>query len=110
MKLICETMKDIDCKLNIFYKERERLARDENKFQLDKVNTEIDRLEGLRKKYIDNLSKMDGIEYRLYSYILQGYNSEKAIEKVGEENYLNGVKPTSRTRIIPYYKKIKNLF
>lgn len=52
---------------------------------------------------------MDGIEYRLYSYILQGYNPTKAIAKVGEENFINNIKPTTEMGIMPYYKNLKKI-
>ena len=148
MELISETLKDIECKLEIYYLERNRLTKERNKEvnidpyrfsaidyskpivdtykkydmkvrddkyikeldeKLEKINAEIIELENIQKTYLNNLSKMDGIEYRLYSYILQGFNASRAIDKVIEENYLNDIKPASKSGILPYYKNMKKI-
>ena len=146
MKLISETLNDIECKLEIYYAERTRLIKEKNREQkvdpyklsaidyskavidsykkydikirdddyikkinekLEKLEREIVTLEDTKEKYINTLYKLDGIEYRLYTNILKGYNPTNAIEKVGEENYLRGTKPTTRNGLLPYYYKIK---
>ena len=148
MELIYESINDIECKLSIYYLERERLfkekkrensvnpyklsAIDYSKFVVDcykkseiqtkdsdyikaidarlsKINEEIASLESIKKKYIENLSKMDGIEYRLYAYILKGICPTKAINMVAEENYLKGIKPATEMGILPYYKNVKKI-
>lgn len=73
------------------------------------IEKEINKLETTKKEYIDTLSKMDGIEYRLYSYILQGFGANKAIDKVVEENYLRDIKPASKSGIMPYYNNMKKI-
>lgn len=109
MKLICESINDIDKKIEIFTLEKERLQKENNKDRLYRVEKELETLTSTKQKYIDNLSQMDGIEYRLYAYLLKGYNPMKAIDKVGEENYLKDVKPTTKQGILPYYKNMKKI-
>lgn len=148
MKIISESLKDIECRLDIYYSEKKRLLKEKNKEinidpyklsaidyskpivdsykkseikvrdddyinkinkRLKEIDEEISKLEKTKQQYLDTLSKMDGIEYRLYSYILQGYNPTKAIDKVGEENYLKDIKPATKRGIIPYYKNMKKI-
>lgn len=148
MKLICESIKDIDSKIEIFCSEKNRLIREKNKElsidpfrissidltkpivdsyrkyeskvidekyvselqeRIDGLDKEISFLTKTRRSYLVTLSKMIGIEYRLYSYLLQGYNPTKAIQKVAEENDIKGVKPATERGIIPYYKRVKKI-
>lgn len=148
MELISDSLKDIECKLEIYYSERNRLIKEKNKEinidpyrfsaidyskpivdsykkydmkirddeyikelddKLESINKEISHLEDLKKTYLDNLSKMDGIEYRLYSYILKGLNPTKAISKVAEENYLRDIKPATERGIAKYYNNMKKI-
>lgn len=148
MKIISESLNDIECKLDIYYSEKERLLKEKNKEisidpyklsaidyskpvvdsykkseikvrdddyinkinkRIKEIDEEIAKLEKTKQRYLDTLSKMDGIEYRLYSYILQGYNPTKAIAKVGEENFINNIKPTTEMGIMPYYKNLKKI-
>lgn len=148
MKIISESLNDIECKLDIYYSEKERLLKEKNKEisidpyklsaidyskpvvdsykkseikvrdddyinkinkRIKEIDEEIAKLEKTKQRYLDTLSKMAGIEYRLYSYILQGYNPTKAIAKVGEENFINNIKPTTEMGIMPYYKNLKKI-
>ncbi len=124
-----ESLNDIERKLDILILEKNRLLREkDNEANIDicslsdtnkeeylkklekrisSIEREIDYLEDKQETYYDNLSKMDGIEYRLYFYIVQGIKPTKAIEKVAEENYMKGIKPTTERGIMPYYKNMK---
>ncbi len=82
---------------------------------LEEINKKIVEKEELIEKCKYNLSKLSDnqICYRIYLYILNGMKISKAIEKVAEENYLKGIKPTSEAGIYKYYypklKKIINV-
>lgn len=96
------------------YKKYDMKVRDDDYIKeleekINKINEEISILENTKKTYLDNLSKMDGIECRLYSYILQGFNPTKAISKVAEENYLKDIKPATERGIAKYYNNMKKI-
>ncbi len=66
----------------------------------------------LLEKCKENLSKFskNKICYRLYLNILNGMTPSKAVEKVAEENLINGIKPTDFTHIWKkYYQKVKKV-
>ena len=109
MRLICESINDIDGKLKLFNLEKERISKNKPNIRLDEINKEISTLEATKRQYMDILSQMDGIEYRLYSYLLRGFNVTKAIDKVAEENYLNDIKPATKQGILPYYKNMRKI-
>ena len=94
-------------KSEIKIKDDEYIKKLEDK--ISRLDKEITYLEDKKKTYYDNLSKMDGIEYRLFSYMMQGIKPTKAIEKVADENYLKGIKPATERGIIPYYKNVKKI-
>lgn len=82
---------------------------------LEEIDKKIAEKEQLIEKCKDNLSKLSDnqICYRIYLYILSGMKTSKAIERVAEENYLKGIKPSSEAGIYKYYypklKKIINV-
>lgn len=83
-----------------------------SKFDIAEVENQIFDKKQLLEKCKENLSKFseDKICYRLYLNILNGMTPSKAVEKVAEENLINGVKPTDFTHIWKkYYKKVKKM-
>lgn len=101
---------DLQVEINIL-----KDIKNNNKFSDEKIDKKIEEKELLIKKCKDNLSKLsiNSIEYRIYLKILEGMKPSKAISKVAEENYINGVKPTSEVTIYKYYypnlKKVINV-
>lgn len=78
----------------------------------NKLNLKIKEKEDLVYRCKNNLSKLsdDNICCRIYVHMLNGLSPSKAVEKVAEENYIRGVKPTSVGRVWDnYYKKLKKI-
>lgn len=74
------------------------------------INKEILNKKKLLEECKINLSKLSNnqICYRLYLHILNGMSPSKAIEKISQENMINGIKPTDTSTLWKnYYKKIK---
>lgn len=68
--------------------------------------------EELMAKYKINLEKLSDcqIEYRIYFKILNGLSPTRAVEQVADENYTNGLGPTSYSQIwSKYYKNLKKI-
>lgn len=78
---------------------------------VEAIEKRIYEKEQLLKKCKENLSKVSNnkICYRIYLKMLNGLNASKALEEVAEENYKNGIKPTSVSNLWTYYKKMKKM-
>lgn len=76
------------------------------------IDEKISKKKELIERCKENLSKLSDnqICYRIYLYMLDGLKPSKAIEKVAEENFKNGVKPVDISTLWnKYYKKIKKI-
>jgi len=83
----------------------------DKKKTLDKIQVQrniVNRLKYYLNKINYHLSKLEGIEYRLYYKIINGINVSRAIEEIVSENIINNEKPED-SRIIwkKYYPNIK---
>ena len=83
------------------------LKNDKNDADIDeKINNKQQKINDI-KQALSELSN-NQICYKLYLYILNGMSPSKAIEKISEENMMNGIKPTDISTLWKnYYKKIK---
>ncbi len=83
------------------------LKNDKNNADIDeKINNKQQKINDI-KQALSELSN-NQICYKLYLYILNGMSPSKAIEKISEENMMNGIKPTDISTLWKnYYKKIK---
>ena len=75
------------------------------------IDKKINEKEQLLERCKENLSKVscNKICYRIYLKMLNGLNASKALEEVAQENYHNGIKPTSVSNLWAYYKKMKKM-
>lgn len=83
----------------------------EEKDILNKIQKQKNIVNGLNyyiKKIDYHLSKLDGIEYRLFYKIINGVNISKAVEEIVEENTINNDKIQDESIIWKkYYPNIK---
>lgn len=83
-----------------------------NKCDVNLIDNQIKEKEILIEKCKNNLKLLSNnqICYRLYLAILDGMTPSKAIEKISNENYQNGIKPVDiGTLWKKYYKKVKKV-
>lgn len=77
--------------------------------RIEKQKNIVNRLNYYIKKIDYHLSKLDGIEYRLFYKIVNGVNISKAVEEIVEENTNRNEKVQEATIIWKkYYPNIKN--
>ena len=81
--------------------EYERTQNEEFKKNIDEIVKYLD-------EYNEIIDKLESsIEIRIFKYLIKGYSPTKTVNKIAEENYLNGLKPISLTSIWGKYKKVK---
>lgn len=101
---------DLGIELNILSDLKEnRIINNQDYSDLDE---QIKEKKDLIEKCKNNLEKLscNQIYYKLYLNILNGMTPSKAVEKVADDNYKNGVKPTDISTIwTNYYKKMKKI-
>lgn len=85
-----------------------KLKNTSNSSEINKIILEKERIIAICKVNLSKLSSCN-IEYRIYLYMLQGLSASKAVERVSNENYLNGTKPVDLSTLWKYYKKMKNI-
>ncbi len=97
--------------INDLVLEIETLKKLKNNYNFREINKIILDKEKIIISCKENLSKLSNynIEYRIYLYMLQGLSATKAIEKISNENYINGTKPVDLSTLWKYYKKMKKV-
>lgn len=110
--IIVKCIKNVEKELEVINSELEReLSKSSHNAELIvELKKEKSNLEKYLENYKKSLKELNEIESRIYYKIVyEGISVMKAIEKVAEENYLNGVKPTNvqwiHTKIFPNVKK-----
>lgn len=110
--IIVKCIKNVEKELEVINSEleRESTKQEKNEEYITELSKEKENLEEYLESYKKNLKELNEIETRIYYKIVyEGFGVMKAIEKVAEENYLNGVKPTNvqwiHTKIFPNVKK-----
>lgn len=88
-----------------------KAIKQNDKCDIDNINKQIKEKENILIRCRNNLEKLSNnqIYYKLYLNLLNGLTPSQSVEKVAQDNYLQGIKPSSVSKIWEYYKKMKKM-